>query len=36
MLEWRSRLIATLALVVLAALALATGYLEAIAFNWEW
>jgi hypothetical protein len=36
MLEWRPRLIAMLALVVLVAVALATGYFKAFPFNWEW
>ena len=36
MLEWRPRLIAILVLVVLVALALATGYLKAVPYNWEW
>jgi hypothetical protein len=36
MLEWRPRLIAILVLVVLVALALATGYLKAGPYNWEW
>jgi hypothetical protein len=36
MLEWRPRLIATLALVVLVAFALATGYFAVSRFNWEW
>lgn len=36
MLEWRPRLIATLALVVLVALAVATGYLAVLPLNWEW
>jgi hypothetical protein len=36
MLEWRPRLIATLALVILVAVALATGYFAISPFNWEW
>jgi hypothetical protein len=36
MLEWRPRLIATLALVVLVAFAVATGYVTVFQLNWEW
>ena len=36
MLEWHPRLIAVLALITLVALASATGWLPALAWNWEW
>jgi hypothetical protein len=36
MLEWRPRLIATLAVVVLVAIAVATGYFTVSRLNWEW